>query len=214
MHPDRIVLSAIDKRSAEVLDRLYSGVRDVGVVRTDPGTPEMIKSMANSLLATLISFFNEVANLCALQKADLADVMKGPHLDRRSPILAGGNRVTPGMIAYPWPGAGSGGSCFRKDDRAYRMWRERRREHAAPELGERFQQPLASKNEMLEKGAGKIEGLGVTVLASPLSLVLTTSRDPSIPVIQALAAKGARVTAFDPIRSQEQSTYLADGGFS
>ena len=119
MKPDRIVIGGIDERAIDALDRLYSVFRDVDVVRTDPGTAEMIKYTANSLLATLISFSNEIANLCAAQKVDVADVMKGVHLDRRfSPILAGGERVTPGLIADPWPGAGFGGSCFPKDVRA------------------------------------------------------------------------------------------------
>jgi UDPglucose 6-dehydrogenase len=214
MHPDRIVLGAIDKRSTDVLDRLYSVFRDVDVVRTDPGTAEMIKYTANSLLATLISFSNEIANLCAAQKVDVADVMKGVHLDRRfSPILAGGERVTPGLIAYLWPGAGFGGSCFPKDVRALIA-------HGASgganmqllssviDVNDRQPQKMI---EMLEKGVGKIEGIDVTVLGVAFKPGTDDIREsPSIPVIQALAAKGARVTAFDPIARKEAEHVLGN----
>ena len=94
MNPDRIVLGGIDERSIDALNELYSVFPDADIVRTDPRTAEMIKYTANSLLATLISFSNEIANLCAAQKVDVAEVMKGVHLDRRfSPILAQGERV-------------------------------------------------------------------------------------------------------------------------
>jgi len=214
MHPDRIVLGAIDKRSTDVLDRLYSVFRDVDVVRTDPGTAEMIKYTANSLLATLISFSNEIANLCAAQKVDVADVMKGVHLDRRfSPILAGGERVTPGLIAYLWPGAGFGGSCFPKDVRALIA-------HGASgganmqllssviDVNDRQPQKMI---EMLEKGVGKIDGIDVTVLGVAFKPGTDDIREsPSIPVIKALAAKGARVTAFDPIARKEAEHVLGN----
>jgi UDPglucose 6-dehydrogenase/GDP-mannose 6-dehydrogenase len=214
MHPDRIVLGAIDKRSTDALDRLYSVFRDVDVVRTDPGTAEMIKYTANSLLATLISFSNEIANLCAAQKIDVADVMKGVHLDRRfSPILAGGERVTPGLIAYLWPGAGFGGSCFPKDVRALIA-------HGASgganmqllssviDVNNRQPQKMI---EMLEKGVGKIDGIDVTVLGVAFKPGTDDIREsPSIPVIQALAAKGARVTAFDPIARKEAEHVLGN----
>uniref|UniRef100_UPI001ABBA0F2 nucleotide sugar dehydrogenase n=1 Tax=Aetokthonos hydrillicola TaxID=1550245 RepID=UPI001ABBA0F2 len=103
MHPDRIVLGGIDDRSIDTLDRLYSVFNGVDLVRADPRTAEMIKYTANSLLATLISFSNEIANLCTVQKVDVADVMKGVHLDRRfSPILENAERIKPGFISYLW----------------------------------------------------------------------------------------------------------------
>ena len=79
----------------------------------------MIKYAANSLLATLISFSNEIANLSAAIGVDALDVMRGVHLDKRlAPILPDGTRVWPGSISYLEGGCGFGGSCFPKDVKA------------------------------------------------------------------------------------------------
>ena len=80
----------------------------------------MIKYTANSLLATMISFSNEIGNLCAsIGDIDVTEVMKGVHLDKRlSPILSDGKRITPSFTTYLEAGCGFGGSCFPKDVKA------------------------------------------------------------------------------------------------
>src|SRR3546814_14471136 len=77
----------------------------------------MIKYPSTALLATLISFSNEIGNLCsALGGIDAIDVMKGVHLDNRlSPILPAGRRILPSFTPYLEAGCGFGGSCFPKD---------------------------------------------------------------------------------------------------
>ena len=212
MNPDRIVLGGIDERSIDALNELYSVFPDADIVRTDPRTAEMIKYTANSLLATLISFSNEIANLCAAQKVDVAEVMKGVHLDRRfSPILAQGERVTPGLISYLWPGAGFGGSCFPKDVKALIAHGESggvdmQLLRSVIDVNTRQPQKMI---EMLEKGVGKIDGMDVTVLGVAFKPGTDDIREsPSIPVIQALAAKGAKVTAFDPVARKEAEHVL------
>ncbi|MGH7928826.1 MAG: nucleotide sugar dehydrogenase, partial [Candidatus Binatia bacterium] len=84
MHPDRIVLGAIDQRSLEALSAVYEPFECTDVVSTTPKTAEMIKYASNSLLANLISFSNEIANLCSTAgQIDAKAVMRGVHLDKR-----------------------------------------------------------------------------------------------------------------------------------
>ena len=80
----------------------------------------MIKYTANSLLATMISFSNEIGNLCAaLGDIDVVDVMRAVHLDKRlCPILPDGRRIVPQFTTYIEAGCGFGGSCFPKDVKA------------------------------------------------------------------------------------------------
>lgn len=82
MHPDRIVLGGVDQRSLDLLDELYAPFADVPRVRTNNKTAELIKYTSNALLATMISFSNEIAGLCtALGGVDVADVMGATHLN-------------------------------------------------------------------------------------------------------------------------------------
>ena len=103
MHPDRIVLGGIDERTIEVLEKLYRPFDGAPRIRTNTRTAEMIKYASNALLASLISFANEIANLgSALGGIDAVEVMRGVHLsqyftqphERRAPardrLLEGG----------------------------------------------------------------------------------------------------------------------------
>ncbi|MDZ7693117.1 MAG: nucleotide sugar dehydrogenase [Balneolaceae bacterium] len=116
MNPDRIVLGGINKRTHEVLENIYSVFEGVDIIKTNNQTAEMIKYTANSLLATLISFSNEIGNLCAkLGDVDVVKVMEGVHKDNRfSPIMPDGERITPGFISYLAAGCGFGGAAFLK----------------------------------------------------------------------------------------------------
>ena len=120
MFPDRIVWGGIDDQSIAALEELYTVFEDVDKLRTNNKTAEMIKYTSNSLLATMISFSNEIGNLCAvLGGIDVIDVMRGVHLDKRlSPIMPNGDRVVPAITSYLKAGCGFGGSCFPKDVKA------------------------------------------------------------------------------------------------
>jgi UDPglucose 6-dehydrogenase len=84
-------------------------------VRTNPRTAEMIKYTANALLATLISFSNEIGNLCAQVGVDVVEVMEGVHLDKRwSPDPRGRHAREPGVLTYLAAGCGFGGSASRR----------------------------------------------------------------------------------------------------
>jgi UDPglucose 6-dehydrogenase/GDP-mannose 6-dehydrogenase len=120
MEPDRIVIGGMDERSVDALARAYEPFRDVPVLRTNNKTAEMIKYTSNAVLATLISFSNEVGNLCArLGGVDVAEVMQGVHMARYfTTPLADGARVTAPITAFLEAGCGFGGSCLPKDVKA------------------------------------------------------------------------------------------------
>jgi UDPglucose 6-dehydrogenase len=118
LDPDRIVLGGIDDRTLDALDEVYAPFDGVPVLHVDPRTAEMVKYTSNALLATLISFSNEIANLSAAVGTDVERVLDGVHLDRRLSPVVDGTRVSPSILTYLRAGAGFGGSCFPKDVRA------------------------------------------------------------------------------------------------
>ena len=118
MEPDRIVLGGVDERTLDVMSEVYAVFDDVPVLRVDPRTAEMIKYASNALLASLISFSNEVANLAARIGTDVVEVLEGVHLDRRWSPVVDGERISPGILAFVAAGCGFGGSCFPKDVKA------------------------------------------------------------------------------------------------
>ena len=208
MNPDRIVLGGIDERSRDTLANLYSVFPDVEMVRTTPRTAEMIKYAANSLLATMISFSNEMANLCsAVGGLDVAEVMRGVHLDRRlSPILEGGERITPGFTTYLEAGCGFGGSCFPKDVKA--LIAHGRGAGAPMNLLEAVIEVNEAQPhevvELLSSGLGDLADRRVAVLGLAFKPETDDMREsPAIPVVRELAQAGARLVAFDPVAESE-----------
>src|SRR6185436_1965308 len=118
LFPDRIVLGGIDARATDVLEELYKPFGpEVPRLRTNTRTAEMIKYASNSLLATLISFSNELANLgAALGGIDTTEVMRGVHL---SQYFRGRNAEgLPPITSFLKAGCGFGGSCLPKDVKA------------------------------------------------------------------------------------------------
>ena len=129
MTPDRLVLGANDDRTHAVLGELYEAVPPkVPRLLTSTRTAEMIKYASNALLATMISFANEIADQCvAVGDIDVVDVMRGVHTsDYLSPIGPAGERVTAPITAFLEAGCGFGGSCLPKDLRALVAEGERR----------------------------------------------------------------------------------------
>jgi UDPglucose 6-dehydrogenase/GDP-mannose 6-dehydrogenase len=207
LSPDRIVLGAGDDRAAGFLEDLYRPFRGVDKLRTNPRTAETIKYAANSLLATMISFSNEIANLCsAVGGVDVVEVMRGVHLDKRlSPILSDGQRIKPNFLTYLEAGCGFGGSCFPKDLKALVAFGERAGSpmrllravvdvnHAQP------QQMLA----LLKRHFPKLQGIRITVLGLAFKPGTDDVREsPAIPIIRELVRQQAEVTAYDPIVKQ------------
>jgi UDPglucose 6-dehydrogenase len=208
MDPDRIVLGGIDDRTLAALGELYAPFSQVEVLRTNPRTAETIKYAANSLLATMISFSNEIGNLCArLDGVDASEVMKGVHLDRRiSPVLEDGRRVVPGFASYLEAGCGFGGSCFPKDVKALiaygaQLGSPMRVLDAVIQVNAEQPHKLIS---LIEAHFPDLSGVRVAVLGMAFKPGTDDMREsPSIPVVQQLLARGARVVAFDPVAQQE-----------
>jgi UDPglucose 6-dehydrogenase/GDP-mannose 6-dehydrogenase len=207
MEPDRIVLGGIDARAIDTLAELYAPFPGAALVRTDPRTAEMIKYAANALLATLISFSNEIGNLCARIGVDAVEVMAGVHLDKRfSPILPDGCRVRPASLTFLEAGCGFGGSCFPKDVKALIAFGEAA---GAPMdllrsvIGVNEAQP-EKMLDMLRRHYPDLAGRRIAVLGMAFKPGTDDIREsPSLPVTRALVEAGARVTAYDPVARHE-----------
>ena len=215
MKPDRIVYGGSDARTLAALDDLYGVFKDVDTIRTTNKTAEMIKYTANALLATLISYSNEIGNLCAeLGDIDVVDVMRGVHLDRRlSPILNNGERIVPAITTYLEAGCGFGGSCFPKDVNALishgrNAGQEMNILQSAMEINR--SQPLQLL-KMLKKHFRSLQGLKVTVLGLAFKPGTDDMREsPSIPIVKALHQEDVEISAYDPVAIGEARKLFGD----
>jgi UDPglucose 6-dehydrogenase/GDP-mannose 6-dehydrogenase len=203
MSPDRIVMGAIDEKALEYLEELYRPFENVDKVRTNNKTAEMIKYTSNSLLATMISFSNEIANLCtALGDIDVVDVMKAVHLDRRlSPIMADGKRIKPALTTYIEAGCGFGGSCFPKDVKALiahgkQLGRPMQILDAVVRVNHQQPQQVLLK---LKKHFSSLKGVRIAILGLAFKPGTDDMREsPAIPIINHLLSQGVEINAYDP----------------
>jgi UDPglucose 6-dehydrogenase/GDP-mannose 6-dehydrogenase len=216
LNPDRIVIGGMDGRTIGVLNDLYHVFPDVDVLTTNNRTAEMIKYTSNSLLATLISFSNEIANICSRTPGvDVTEVMAGVHLDKRfNPILPDGSRVNPQALSYLKAGCGFGGSCFPKDVKSLIAYA--RSLGVTPRLLESViainqDQPMKII-ELLSRHLPSLRGRTVTVLGLAFKPETDDMREsPSIPVIRHLVGEGCTVKAYDPIVKDGAKGLFGDG---
>lgn len=215
MAPDRIVLGGIDARSIQLLGELYSVFEDVDKLETSCKTAEMIKYTANSLLATMISFANEIGNLCtALGGIDVVDVMEGVHLDKRlSPILSDGTRIRPSFTTYIEAGCGFGGSCFPKDVKAL-IAHGKRAGEPMQLLESVIRVNLKQPNQLirlLKKHSPDVNNLRVAILGLAFKPGTDDIREsPALPVMQSLLELGAQIKAYDPIALEPTKDLFKD----
>jgi UDPglucose 6-dehydrogenase/GDP-mannose 6-dehydrogenase len=208
MCPDRIVLGGIDEKSLQVLEQLYSVFEGVEQVRTNNKTAEMIKYTSNALLATMISFSNEIGNLCAtMGGSDVVDVMRGLHLSRYlRPVLPNGERIVAPISAFLWAGCGFGGSCLPKDVRALmahgeKAGRPMRLLDAVMHINAEQHLEIFS---LLNKHFPCLKGIRVTVLGVAFRPDTSDMREsPALPIIQGLLAQEAQVKVYDPVAKPE-----------
>ena len=206
LFPDRIVLGGIDARSTEVLEDLYKPfLADVPRLRTNTRTAEMIKYASNSLLAALISFTNELANLgSALGGIDTTEVMRGVHL---SQYFRGRNKEgLPPITSFLKAGCGFGGSCLPKDVSALIAHGQK----AGTSM--RVLESVIRTNEeqpkrtvaLLRKHWANLKGVRVAVLGLSFKPETSDVREsPAFPILRELLDAGAVVKAFDPVARHE-----------
>jgi UDPglucose 6-dehydrogenase len=209
MNPDRIVLGSSDTRAAGVLAELYAGF-DCPKLVTSLRNAEMIKYAANTLLATLVSYSNEIAAVCeAIPGLDEDTVMAGVHLDRR---LTAPGESPPGIVAYVRGGIGFGGSCLPKDLEALRGLAA---EHGVSTplldaVGTVNRERPRRIVGLLETVLGGLDGRAVAVLGLAFKPGTDDVRDsPALAVIRCLRDAGAMVRAYDPLVRDDAG--LGDG---
>jgi len=201
MKPDRVVIGAEDPRARDIMQELYEPFTRTGapIMMMDCASAELAKYAANAMLATRISFMNEVANVCEMVGADVDEVRRAIGSDKRI------------GASFLFPGLGYGGSCFPKDVKAL--------VHFAAEKDYDFrilkaveQVNVSQKTRLVTRMRahfGSLKGKTVAVWGLAFKPRTDDMREaPSIPLIKALLAEGATVQAYDP-----QATKVAKGIF-
>lgn len=195
MKPDRVVVGTDNVRTAELLRTLYAPFarsRDKLMIMS-VRSAEMTKYAANCMLATKISFINEIANLCESVGADVRDVRQGVGADHR--------------IGYHfiYPGIGYGGSCFPKDVKAL-IRTAREYGHPAELLesvdrvNEAQKKVLANKIVDYFQNQGGVRGKILAVWGLAFKANTDDLREsPSVKIIQELISRGMHIRAFDPV---------------
>jgi UDPglucose 6-dehydrogenase/GDP-mannose 6-dehydrogenase len=213
--PDRLVLGGVDARTREVLESLYAGF-DPAVPRilTNPTTAEMIKYASNAVLATMISFSNEIARLCtAVGGVDAIDVMRGVHQASYFTTRRGAERIPARITSFLEPGCGFGGSCLPKDVTA--LIGQGRENGLELKLLEAVLDINRGQPDEIMRLIGRHLSSLRDVPVAVLGLAFKPDTDdvresPAFPVIRKLKQQGARVTAFDPVARPTDREDLAD----
>ncbi|WP_182911878.1 UDP-glucose dehydrogenase family protein [Sphingomonas cavernae] len=202
MTPDRIVIGASDANAASVMQMVYAAF-DCPKVVMSLRNAEFTKYASNALLATLISFSNELASLCEQTPgADAEVVMDGLHLDKRLSPVVDGHRVRPGILSYLRPSSGYGGSCLPKDVAALLAYA--RGKNVATPLLEAVAQVNAARTgavlDLAEERIGAFAGQKVGVLGLAFKSGTDDLRhSPAIQLVEQLSDRGAHVTVYDPV---------------
>jgi len=192
MRPDRVVCGVADDQARDVLKAIYRplSLREVPILFADRPTAEVIKYAANAFLAVKISFINEIADLCEKVGADVQDVAKGIGLDKRI-----GSK-------FLHPGPGYGGSCFPKDTLALLKTAEDNAvqlQIVAATVKVNDERKRAMADRIIAACGGSVDGKTIGILGLTFKPNTDDMRDaPSLVIIPALQAAGAKVKAFDP----------------
>jgi UDPglucose 6-dehydrogenase len=191
LKPDRVVIGAEDDKARRIMQDLYAPFTRTGapVMVMDCASAELCKYAANALLATKISFMNEVANVCELFGADVDEVRRAIGSDRR---------IGPSFL---FPGVGYGGSCFPKDVKAI--------VHFSGDKGYDFKilKAVESVNqrqkgrlvEKMQAHFGSLKGRSIALWGLAFKPRTDDMREaPAITIVEKLLSAGAKVQAFDP----------------
>jgi len=204
MSPDRVVVGVESKRAEELMSRLYRPLllNNFRVIYMDIPSAEMTKYAANSMLATRISFMNEMANLCELVGADVNMVRKGIGSDERI-----GQK-------FLYPGIGYGGSCFPKDVKALIKTAEEYGYSmnvlkAVESVNEAQKEVLFKK--LLKRFNGNLKGKTIAIWGLAFKPETDDMREaPSLTLIKKITDAGGAVKAYDPVAVNEAKRRLYD----
>ena len=204
MSPDRVVIGVESDRARKVMERLYRPflLNNFRVIFMDIASAEMTKYAANSMLATRISFMNDIANLCELVGADVTMVRKGIGSDARI-----GNK-------FLYAGCGYGGSCFPKDVKALI---HTGKEHGynmhiieAVEAVNEYQKGIVFK-KLYDAFSGELNGKRIAIWGLAFKPETDDMREaPALVVIERLLEAGAEVIVYDPVAMKEYKRRLGD----
>ncbi len=203
MSPDRVVIGTDSARARKKMERLYRPflLNNFRVIFMDIASAEMTKYAANSMLATRISFMNDIANLCELVGADANMVRKGIGTDARI------------GTKFLYPGCGYGGSCFPKDVKALaKTGRDAGYSMSIIEAVERVNDRQKHVVfDKLKKELGSLEGKRIALWGLAFKPETDDMREaPSLVVIDRLLKEGAIVTVYDPVAMDECRRRIGD----
>ncbi|MCC3158809.1 UDP-glucose/GDP-mannose dehydrogenase family protein [Hymenobacter sp. 15J16-1T3B] len=204
LKPDRIVVGVASERAEEVMRRLYKPFLMNGhpIIFMDIPSAEMTKYAANSMLATKISFMNDIANLCEIMGADVNKVRLGIGSDARI-----GNK-------FIYPGIGYGGSCFPKDVKALiKTAQENGYDMQVLKAVESVNEDQKSVlfNKVQQHFGSELKGKKFAVWGLSFKPKTDDMREaPSLVIIDKLLDAGCSVTAYDPVAMTEAKHTLGD----
>ncbi|MBR6926999.1 MAG: UDP-glucose/GDP-mannose dehydrogenase family protein [Bacteroidaceae bacterium] len=204
MSPDRVVVGVESERAKALMTKLYRPfmMNNFRVIFTDIPSAEMIKYAANSMLATRISFMNDIANLCELVGADVNMVRKGIGSDTRI-----GSK-------FLYPGCGYGGSCFPKDVKALirtaeKQGYEMRVLKAVEAVNEKQKEIVFDK--LSTHFGGELKGKTIAIWGLAFKAETDDMREAtSLVTISKLLEAGCRVRVFDPVAMDECRRRIGD----
>ena len=205
MKPDRVVIGADTSYAFDIMKQLYSPFLRTNdrFIKMDIRSAEMTKYAANAMLATKISFMNEIANICEKVGADANQVRIGIGSDKRI------------GYSFIYPGAGYGGSCFPKDVKALKK--------IAEEYGYKANlitavehvndaQKLVIANKVIKRFGEDLSGFSFSLWGLAFKPGTDDMREaPAIYIVKELVKRGAKVKAYDPKAISEAKEYYLKG---
>jgi UDPglucose 6-dehydrogenase len=203
MMPDRIIIGADNEKARKIMEDIYKGIARTNkpIIFTDTKSAEIIKYASNAMLATRISFMNELSRLCEKSGGDVKEVAKGIGLD---------SRIGPRFLQA---GVGYGGSCFPKDVKALAQTMnhhaiESKILQAVEEVNEEQKKSLLPK---IKKLLPDLNGKTIAVWGLAFKPKTDDMREaPSIIIINQLQEEGANIKAFDPEAEETAKKILSN----
>lgn len=202
MSPDRVIVGTDSERAKEIMTKLYRPftINNFRVIFMDIASSELTKYASNAMLATRISFMNEVANLCEAVGADVESVRQGMGADKRI------------GSSFLYAGCGYGGSCFPKDvkalsDTAEKVGLEMKIIREVDRIND--EQKLLPYHKLVKYLGNDLRGKTIAVWGLAFKPETDDMREaPSIYTISAITSAGGQVRAFDPVAIEEAKRCL------